>query len=180
MRKPNNPYRYGFKGALRITRASVARPRTSSDTRGMGSRLSAQARRELEEELTRLRAQRASNASPQDERGMAGDSADQADVLERSEHLAWLDRRITEISELLTYGPADNGFFPDGTTVKLKYEDGSEETLRLMTVAGEDGELTADSPLGKALQGRAKGDKISYQTPGGTLTATVLALDPPD
>ncbi|GAA2769790.1 GreA/GreB family elongation factor [Streptomyces showdoensis] len=36
--------------------------------------------------------------------------------------------------------------------------------------------VTADSPLGRALLGRHAGDTVTYRTPEGTTTATVVSL----
>jgi transcription elongation factor GreA len=144
--------------------------------------LSAGARRQLEEELAQLREQRAAASPGLDELGGPGDSADQADVLERAEVAAWLDRRIADVEDVLARGyPAESGI-ANGTKITLRFEDGSEDSLQVVGVAGEGdaaGSVTTDSPLGQALQGRKKGDEITYRTPGGEITATVVSIKPP-
>ncbi|WP_158887565.1 GreA/GreB family elongation factor [Amycolatopsis anabasis] len=144
--------------------------------------LSADARRQLETELAQLRQQRAATAPGLGELGGPGDSADQADVLERAEVAAWLDRRIAEVTDILARGyPVESGF-ADGTKITLRFDDGSEDTLRIVAVAGGEGggsSVTADSPLGQALQGHKAGDTITYRTPGGQLSATVVSIKPP-
>lgn len=155
--------------------------------RSNGSGLSPAARKQLEEELAHLRHQRESAVAPTGEQA-AGDSADRADLLQRAEVAAWLDRRIAEVTDLLA-GRAHHessradGTLPGGTTVSLRFADGSEETFRVVSLAAEAEDdpdaVTADSPLGRALVGRAVGDTVSYRTPGGRVDASVLAIEPP-
>lgn len=146
--------------------------------------LSTGARTRLEQELEQLREQRAALAPRLSEESL-GDSADQADMLERAETAAWLDRRMHEIQELLRGGfpGADESGLPAGTKVKLRFADGTVDTLRVVTIAEEAGEeeaaLTADSPLGQAITGHRTGDTISYRTPGGETTAKIEKLTIP-
>ncbi|OZM71870.1 nucleoside diphosphate kinase regulator [Amycolatopsis antarctica] len=148
------------------------------------SGLSESARTRLEQELAQVQQQRDALAPRLSEESM-GDAADQADVLERAENAAWLDRRATEISDLLT-GKApsvgQDGLAP-GTVVELRYDDGDTEKLRVIAIAeeAEDGvpTVTADSPAGKAIAGRSAGDTVTYRTPGGEVSAEIVSLTPP-
>jgi len=148
------------------------------------SGLSASARTRLEQELAHVREQREALAPRLSEESM-GDAADQADVLERAEVAAWLDRRAVEISDLLAGKGLGEGreALPPGTTVELRYADGETEKLRVIAIAEEAEDdmptVTFDSPLGKAIAGHAKGDTISYRTPGGQTTAEIVSLSPP-
>lgn len=109
--------------------------------------------------------------APEDPTGK--DSGDQADLLERSDDLARIDRRITKIGRLLTdldaaHDPHD---LPDGTVVALRFQDGIVITFRVVAITEEastdhqDEVLTADSPLGRALAGRCAGDTITDSVP---------------
>jgi transcription elongation GreA/GreB family factor len=136
----------------------------------------------LERELTELRAQRAAMAPRLGEQERTGDAADQAGQLEHAEVAAWLDRRIADIELMLEHGGQDSSLLPDHTIVKLRFADGDEETLRVVTVPGEDADgssLTSDSPLGRALVGHKEGDEITYRTPAGQMKATVLSIELP-
>lgn len=148
--------------------------------------LSTTARQQLERELEQLRHQRASTVAPVGEEDAAGDSADRADLLQRAETAAWLDRRIAEVTDLLAgRGPAraepDDAALPEGTNVTVRFGDGEEETLRVVSLAAaEDLDVvTRDSPLGKALSSSAVGDTVTYRTPVGDQSVTVLAIAPP-
>lgn len=72
---------------------------------------------------------------------------------------------------------------PGGTKVKLRFDDDTVETLRVVTIAEEAGDedatVTPDSPLGQALSGRKTGDTVSYSTPGGEETVTIEKLTIP-
>lgn len=146
--------------------------------------LSPAARARLEQELEQLRQQR-SELAPRLSEESLGDSADQADMLGRAENVAWMDRRIHDIVELLRGGVSGNeqGELPAGTKVKLRFADGTVDTLRVVSIADEaddeDATVTADSPIGQAITGHRTGDTISYRTPAGDTTATIEKLTIP-
>ncbi|MEU4672455.1 GreA/GreB family elongation factor [Amycolatopsis sp. NPDC023774] len=143
--------------------------------------LSEAARRQLEKEIADLRAQRAALAPQPGEQERTGDAADQADVIDRAEAAARLERQISEVAAKLEHGAYNSNLLPDGTRVSLRFADGDEEVLNVVTLPGEDlDSVTSDSPLGLALVGAKAGDKISYRTPRGEATATVIELTPPE
>ena len=67
----------------------------------------------------------------------------------------------------------------------LRFAGGDEATFRIVAIpeqapAGDqDDVVTAGSPLGEALVGRAAGDTITYAGPDGELQAEVVALHAP-
>ena len=69
----------------------------------------------------------------------------------------------------------------EGTVVTLRFPDGDVATYRIVAIPEENGDdvVTAGSPLGQALVGRAVGDTISYRGPDGDLRAEVVALSAP-
>jgi transcription elongation GreA/GreB family factor len=145
--------------------------------------LSPNARQQLERELADLRQQRSASASGLADHDRGGDAADQADLLEHAETAARLNRRIAEIEAILEHGFPNGTLLPDGTTVTLRFADGTEDTLCVASVPGQDADvsvLTADSPIGSALIGRKAGDEITYRTPNGQTSATIVSIDPPD
>ncbi|WP_040918539.1 GreA/GreB family elongation factor [Saccharomonospora glauca] len=147
--------------------------------------LSPATRARLERELETLRQQRESLAPKLGEDPL-GDSADQADLLERAEVVSRLDRRISEVTNLLYGGPAaeqETGL-PSGTRVTLRFDDGSTEDMVVVGFADEAEDdtsaLTADSPLGHALVGKSEGDTVTYRTPRGEATAQIVKLHLPE
>ncbi|WP_298183268.1 GreA/GreB family elongation factor [Saccharomonospora sp.] len=148
--------------------------------------LSPATRARLERELEQLRKQR-SELLPRLGEDPLGDSADQADLVERAEVVSRLDRRISEVTDLLhgqTSAESETGL-PSGTKVTLRFDDGSTEDMMVVGVAAEADEddtstLTADSPLGQALVGHEEGDTVTYRTPRGETTVEIVRLTQPE
>jgi len=166
--------------------------RTDSDAERPGR--NDQARQRLADELEMLREQRRDLEGGQGNNDRANDFGDNAETLRRADDVARIDDRINEIIRLLAVGtsaPGVNteqdtpGWLADGTTVTLRFEDGSVQTLYAVAITEEvpeqeqDRSLSLDSPLGRALAGRAEGDTIHYDTPDGPHQAEVVKLDPP-
>ncbi|SFO99136.1 Transcription elongation factor, GreA/GreB family [Amycolatopsis arida] len=146
--------------------------------------LSPTARTRLEQELAQLREQHDA-LMPRFSEESLGDSADQADMLERAETAAWMERRMHEIRELLAGGtdPDTQHAVPPGTEVTIRFADGSVDTLRVVAIAAEaeddEAALTLDSPLGRAIAERGPGDTITYRTPQGDASAEIVEMTPP-
>ncbi|MFJ5530811.1 GreA/GreB family elongation factor [Streptomyces sp. NPDC093261] len=145
--------------------------------------ISQAARRALEQELADLRAERTMVAATlRDADTAVGDRADEADELQRASELQRLDARISAIATRLreadTAGPPPTDLVGVGSTVTVRFPDGTVETLQIGESAEElDATLvTADSPLGRALLGHHAGDTVSYDAPGGQATAVVVSL----
>ena len=67
-----------------------------------------------------------------------------------------------------------------GTRVRLQDLDG-EADYALVRPEDADpfaGLVSADCPLGRALLGRAPGDRVSVRAPGGVRVVTVVAVSP--
>lgn len=67
-----------------------------------------------------------------------------------------------------------------GSTVKLKEEDsGDNESYTIVGTAESDPtnhKISNESPVGKALLGKHKGDKVTAKTPGGTVKYKILEI----
>ncbi|MFB7450025.1 MULTISPECIES: GreA/GreB family elongation factor [unclassified Streptomyces] len=146
--------------------------------------ISAVGREELERELADLRVEREAVAATLRDGGgdEVGDRADEADELQRGDDLDRLDTRITEIEgrlkEASVAGAPSTDAVGVGSSVTVRFEDGTESTLQVGELANAlDATLvTADSPLGRALLGHRAGDTVTYDTPEGRTTAVVLSL----
>lgn len=149
----------------------------------------AKAEERLAQELALLRRRRNELAASIGDRDPVGDTADNANALERADDLAWLDDRIGELAdELAAWNSNDRdseSALADGTEVTLRFADGEEQSFHVVAITAEiaegeeDTTLTRHSALGRALAGRAAGDEITYQTPEGEMHATLLAVHPP-
>ncbi|MGO4636191.1 GreA/GreB family elongation factor [Streptomyces sp. 2RAF24] len=141
--------------------------------------------RELERELAELRAARAKVAATLPDDDMVGDQADTAEELDRATDVARLDQRIDEIEARLrtasVAAPPPSDTVGLGSTVTVRFADGSEATVTVgeLAEAPDLNLVTTDSPLGRALLGHGAGDTVTYRTPEGTTTATVVSLGTP-
>lgn len=146
--------------------------------------ISPAARRALEEELAGLRTERETVvASLTDaDTDSAGDSADQAEELQRATDLDRLDARIVELDQRLaaaaTAPPPPDDRVGVGSTVTVRFDDGTQETVQIGDVAEalDQTLVTADSPLGQALLGHREGDTVDYTTPTGHARADVVSI----
>ncbi|WP_432062589.1 GreA/GreB family elongation factor [Streptomyces sp. S1] len=146
--------------------------------------INAVAREELEKELAQLRSERDAVASTLRDSGgdQTGDRADEADELMRADEADRLNGRIREIEgrleEASVAAPPPAGTVGVGSSVTVRFDDGTESTVRIAELADalDPTLVTGDSPLGKALLGHGAGDTVTYETPGGRTTATVVSV----
>src|SRR4051794_6234286 len=95
------------------------------------------------------------------------------------EELGKLDGRIAQLVEMLKTAqvgetPADDGVVEPGMLVTIRFVgDKDHETPFLLgarEMAGDDVEVfSPQSPLGEAINGRSKGDTVSYPAPNGSM-----------
>jgi transcription elongation factor GreB len=85
------------------------------------------------------------------------------------------------LSSVVVAQPSPN---PDkvafGTTVRIRHQNGEEETYRIVGVDEadpENGSISWLSPLARALRSRKVGDKVRFQTPAGLDELTVIGLE---
>ncbi|MFF4558012.1 GreA/GreB family elongation factor [Streptomyces sp. NPDC001422] len=145
--------------------------------------ISETARQALEQELADLRTERATvHATLRGSDADVGDRADEADELQRADDERRLDDRIRDITTRLRQadvaGPPPAGLVGVGSTVTVRFGDGTVETVQIgETAVAQDGTLvTADSPLGRALLGRRPGDTVAFDAPDGQESAEVVSL----
>ena len=144
----------------------------------------------LRQELAVLRDRRAALSSGEREQiDDVGDRGDEANAMELGDEIAMIDGRIEHLTGLLEGGveqyQSGKARVPDGTTATLRFDDGTEQALRIVAIAEEtapgqaDSTVTADSPLGLALVGHRAGDAINYSTPAGDVRADIISLQFP-
>ena len=114
-----------------------------------------------------------------------GDRSENAEYLYGKRKLRELDRRLRDLSErmdsLTVVKPRSDrsgrAFF--GAWVTVEQEDGEARTFRLVGADEFDvarGRLSVDSPLGRALLGRRRGDVVTVQRPAGPAEVTIVAI----
>lgn len=116
-----------------------------------------------------------------------GDRSENAEYLYGKKRLREIDRRLRFLKRRLDHAtvvePKDQKdkarvFF--GATVKLEDEDGNQSTYQIVGPDETDtkgGRISIDSPIGKALLGKRKGDSVTVVRPRGEIELTVLRID---
>jgi hypothetical protein len=69
-----------------------------------------------------------------------------------------------------------------GSTVRLRDGDGEQDEYTLVRRSEADpaqGRISTESPVGRALLGRRRGDEVEVQTPGGIRALTIVELAAP-
>lgn len=148
------------------------------------STLSPETRGRLQEELSALEAERArllelvANTEGKD-------AADQADRTLREFDVEQLEVRMRRIVERLEaaarpHAPTEHdGTVRIGEVVLLDFGDNSPERYVVDALADVDDDVdavTPTSPLGQALLGATAGQQVSYRTPAGERTVTIVAV----
>ncbi|HSX09445.1 MAG TPA: transcription elongation factor GreA [Candidatus Saccharimonadales bacterium] len=113
-----------------------------------------------------------------------GDLSENAEYTAAREELAFIDGRLEELEELLKQAELisdDNHKTQSvdlGSEVAVKIG-GKDETF---TVVGEweadpiEKKISHESPLGKALLGKAVGDEVHVEAPAGTMTYKIVSI----
>lgn len=139
-------------------------------------------RRELD---TLLNVRRPELAKKLKEAVAEGDLKENADYHDAKEQQAFLEGRIQYVENVLrTATIIDNKGASDlvrlGSVVTI-VEDGedSEETYSIVGAAEanpREGKISHESPIGAALLGHKKGDKVKAKTPGGEITFKIKSI----
>ena len=141
-------------------------------------------RRALEEELKSLWAKRTEVTAALAAAAAEGDRSENAEYIYRKKELRGLDRRIgylqRRIPVLQVVSHVQSGeqvFF--GAWVTLEREDGAEVSYRIVgadELEAERGHISIDSPLARALLGKAVDDEINFNAGGNAEFLIVTAI----
>ncbi len=140
---------------------------------------------ELKTELSDLK----NNKAPQlrkriDEARQMGDLSENAEYHAAREELAWVQSRIGEIqiildnAQIIQTGQDESGKVTIGATVKVETHGKEKE----FTIVGAqeanplEGKISNESPLGSALLGKKKGEKVEVEIPAGTQVYKILKI----
>ncbi|HEX5501425.1 MAG TPA: GreA/GreB family elongation factor [Thermomicrobiales bacterium] len=138
----------------------------------------------LHDELATLRERRRAaqgEAAPWQETAHPDDLAAQLHFGE----IAYLDGRIADLHALLgraaviERGAREAHTADLGSRVTVRWPDGDEETYVLVSpveVAPRRGLISVEAPVGQALLGRRRGERVEVATPNGPAHLTVVAL----
>ena len=132
--------------------------------------------RMLNEELTRLKAERPEVIDAIEEARAHGDLSENAEYHAAKERQGHVEAQIAEMEDRLSRAmvidpktlSGDKVIF--GATVRLKDEDGKTVTYQIVGQTEADakiGRISYSSPLGRALIGRTVGDEVEVSAPSG-------------
>jgi transcription elongation factor GreA len=148
--------------------------------------LTPEGHQKLEEELQYLiDVRRVEVAKAIHDAKMDGDVSENAGYEEAKRQQAFLEGRIMTLEAMLKNavliepdGPSDTVILGSQVTV---VEEGFEpETYFIVGSAEADpgnGRISNESPLGKALMGHRVGDRVTFETPGGSVEMELLRIE---
>ena len=139
----------------------------------------------LESELKALWVRRADVTQHLAAAAAEGDRSENAEFIYRKKELREIDRRIRYLQKRLPSltvvrelpGNRDRIFF--GAWVTLEDEDGEESTFRIVgadEIDTQQGWISVDSPMARALLKKSLDDEVTVATPGGPMTWFVVAV----
>lgn len=138
---------------------------------------------ELRDELAGLVAQRPQVADRIKHARELGDLSENAEYQTAREEQDRLESRISELEHVLQNSkvikkPKSDGQVRLGSSVMLK-DGGKPIKYQVVGTIEADpaaGKISDESPIGKALMGKAVGDKVEIKTPAGSHTYTVTEI----
>ncbi|QPC80848.1 transcription elongation factor GreA [Phototrophicus methaneseepsis] len=149
--------------------------------------VTAEGMEELRRELTQLReVKRPELAQRLKEAVSMGDLKENADYHDTREQMALLDGRINHIEAILRNaviiendGPSDEVRI--GSKVTIREEGEEDDEVYSIVGAAEanprEGRISQKSPIGAALIGRRKGDKVRVETPNGQVVFKIRKIE---
>ena len=153
------------------------------------TKLSPQAHQRLTEELAERSGPTRRQISELIERARElGDLKENGDYHAAKNEQGLNEARVRQLEAILKHAVVVETTTADrveaGTVVEVRMEGDDEPSTYLVGSIEERGTgydvISPGSPLGKALLGRAPGDVVSFQAPGGTFAVEILAVRPPD
>lgn len=149
--------------------------------------LTSEKKKALEDELVNLKTVRRKEVADAIEWAKSlGDLSENAEYAQAREDQAKCEARIQELENILQNAIiADahsmrNGVGVGSTVVVKKVGENFEQTYTIVgseEVDLEEGKISNESPIGSALLGKDKGDKVSFMTPKGEVSYTIIKID---
>jgi transcription elongation factor GreA len=145
--------------------------------------LTAEGLERLKQELEVVRQRRLEAQDRMREAFQPGDIEDNPEYEQAKEEVSLLDSRIYELEEMI--GRAQilesrhGGAAEAGSTVEVEDEDGHVDTYHLVGAVESDptaGRISVESPVGRALVGKRRGDTVRVNAPSGELKLKVKAV----
>ena len=143
-------------------------------------------RRQIEDEAQRLQSRLAELRDLLEDAhaDRTADDDERAAALALLDEHARLEARLAELRAILESAidapPVATDVAGLGTAVRVREEDGTEETYTLVNPAEAspgDGRVSVNSPLGQALVGKKKGERAVVAAPSGSWEIEVVSIE---
>jgi transcription elongation factor GreB len=114
-----------------------------------------------------------------------GDRSENAEYIYGKRRLREIDRRVRFLSKrldeitIVNEPPSDAGRVFFGAWVTVEDDDGAEHCYRIVGADESDldnGCISIDSPVARALLGKRDGDEVSVRVPRGDVTYTIVGI----
>ncbi len=112
-----------------------------------------------------------------------GDVTENAEYEDAKNEQAFVEGRIQALTAIIKNAVLieeshSRTFVQIGSTVTIKGEQGKEEytIVGAAEAAPENGRISNESPVGRALLGKRKGDEVTVTVPKGSTTYTVVSI----
>jgi transcription elongation factor GreA len=137
----------------------------------------------LKQDLERAQARRIEAFERMKESVQPGDVEDNPELEQAKEEVARWDERIYELQEMIGRAQIiqgrNSGVAEPGSTIEVEDEEG--ETIRYHLVGAVEadpvrGNISVESPVGRALVGKRAGERVCVQVPQGTVELTIKAV----
>ncbi|MCU0496288.1 MAG: transcription elongation factor GreA [Anaerolineae bacterium] len=148
--------------------------------------LTEEGRQDLQRELDQLiQVRRPDLARKLKEAVAEGDLKENADYHDAKEQQAFIEGRIQYLENILRSAIiiTNDGTSDDvrvGSEVTIRADDSDEDETYMIVGAAEanpgEGKISQKSPIGAALLGHKKGDKVKVQTPGGEVVFKIKKI----
>ena len=111
-----------------------------------------------------------------------GDLSENSEYEDAKNEQAWVESRIAEVTQILAHAtiiasPKKNDKVTLGARVELKDAEGDKHVYQLVGSAEADpahNKISNESPVGQAILGARKGDKVKVQVPSGKVLEYVI------
>jgi|SRR5215203_4455518 len=146
--------------------------------------LTAEGKAQLEEELSNLKTVRRPEVADRIQSAkLDGDVSESGEYEDAKNEQAMVEGRIRTLDHMLMNAQIIEENKSDiislGSRIKIRDGEGDEYEWTVVGSAEANprqSRISNESPVGKALMGKKKGDKVSVETPGGVETFTILKV----
>lgn len=113
-----------------------------------------------------------------------GDLSENVEWEAAKDRQAYIEGRISEIDHILRHAsvieaPKSHSAVAIGSTVHLEIEDGTQKYTIVGTNEADPqaGRVSDESPIGRALLGKKKGEEVEVSVPSGTMTYKITHIE---